>query len=129
VGLHLPVIDRVGVPEDVLLEECRMHADEGFGVKGSSHIIDISLSGFFQTREVALPQGVQEPCKLVFGVLSQERLVGGCRVALNEVSSDEPFVEEGRRERGIAVSPLDGETLLWVVNDGLLRMRRDRCGH
>ena len=73
----------MGVPEDVLLKERRMHADEGFGVKGSSHIVDINLSGLFQSLEVALPQGIQQPCKFVFGILSQESLVGGRGVTVD----------------------------------------------
>ena len=72
----LPVVHGVGVPEDVVLKECRMHTDEGFGVEGPSHIIYINFSRPLQARKVALPQGVQEPCKFVFGMLSQKGFVG-----------------------------------------------------
>ena len=95
--LSLPVVHRVGVSKDVLLKKGRMHTDEGLGVKRPSHIIDVNLSRLFQSCKVALPQGIQEPCEFVFGVLSQERFVGSGGVALNEVSGNEPFVEKRRR--------------------------------
>jgi hypothetical protein len=120
VELSLPVVHRVGVPEDVLLKERRMHADEGFGVKGASHIVDINLSRLFQACKVTLPQGIQEPCKFVFGVLSQEGFVGGGGVALDEVSGNEPFIEKWGRERDRTVFSLNRKRLLRVVNDSFL---------
>ena len=51
-----PVVHRVGVSENVLLKEGRMHTDEGLGVEGPSHIIDINFSSLLQTPKVALPQ-------------------------------------------------------------------------
>lgn len=115
-----PVVDRVGVPEDVRLKERRMHTDEGLRVKGPSHIIDINFSRLFQARKVALPQGVQEPCKLVFGVVSQEVFIGGCGVALDEVSGNESFFKKWGRERDGMVSPLNRKRLFQVVDDGFL---------
>ena len=75
--LGLPVVDRVGVPEDVPLKESRVHTDEGLRVKGPSHIVDVNFPGLVQTRKVTLPEGVQKPSKFVFGALLQERFVGG----------------------------------------------------
>lgn len=120
VEFPLPLVCRVGVPEDVFLKERRMHTDEGLGIKGPSHIIDINFSRLFQAREVALPQRVQEPCKFVFGVLSQERFVGGYGVALDEVSGNETFVEKRGRERDRIVFPLNRVSLFRVVDDSFL---------
>ena len=118
--LVLPVVHRVGVPEDVLLKERRMHTDEGLGVEGPSHIIDENFPRLFQPCKIALPQGVQEPCKFVFGVLSQEIFVSGCGVALDEIGSNESFVEKWGRERDRMACPLNRKPLFGVVNNGFL---------
>ena len=118
--LSLPVVHRMGVPQDVLLKERRMHTNEGLGVKGSSHVININLSRLVQTRKVALPEGIQEPCEFVFRVFSQEIFVGSGGVALDQVSGNEPFVEKRRRERDGEVFPFNRKPLLLVVNDSFL---------
>lgn len=80
------VINRVCITQNVALKEGCMDTNKAFWIQGTAHVVNIGFSGTVETGKVGPSEGIEDPGKVILGVVLGEGLVGDVGIFLRKVS-------------------------------------------